>query len=64
VRTSSVVLLPCTPASVAVARRRLIEELLAAGFFGAVIGDAALVISELLSNAIRHARPLPGRRWK
>jgi anti-sigma regulatory factor (Ser/Thr protein kinase) len=25
-----------------------------------VIGDAALVLSELLSNAIRHARPLPG----
>jgi anti-sigma regulatory factor (Ser/Thr protein kinase) len=26
----------------------------------AAIGDAALVLSELLSNAIRHARPLPG----
>ena len=25
-----------------------------------MIGDAALVLSELLSNAIRHARPLPG----
>jgi anti-sigma regulatory factor (Ser/Thr protein kinase) len=25
-----------------------------------VIDDAALVLSELLSNAIRHARPLPG----
>lgn len=24
------------------------------------IGDAALVLSELLSNAIRHAQPLPG----
>jgi anti-sigma regulatory factor (Ser/Thr protein kinase) len=24
------------------------------------VGDAALVVSELLSNAIRHARPLPG----
>jgi anti-sigma regulatory factor (Ser/Thr protein kinase) len=60
VRESSVVLLPWTPASVAVARRRLIEELLAAGIFDPAIGDAALVISELLSNAIRHARPLPG----
>ena len=27
----------------------------------AAIGDAALVLSELLSNAIRHATPLPGR---
>jgi len=27
---------------------------------GTAIGDAALVLSELLSNAIRHARPLPG----
>jgi len=25
-----------------------------------VVGDAALVVSELLSNAIRHAAPLPG----
>ncbi len=54
------VLLPWDPASVAIARRRLIEELLAAGIFDAAIGDAALVVSELLSNAIRHARPLPG----
>lgn len=59
-RKSSVVLLPCTPASVAIARRQLIADLLAAGIFAAAIGDAALVVSELLSNAIRHARPLPG----
>jgi two-component sensor histidine kinase len=26
----------------------------------AAVGDAALVVSELLSNAIRHAQPLPG----
>lgn len=60
VMKSGVVLLPCIPASVAVARRRLIEDLLAAGILAAAIGDAALVVSELLSNAIRHARPLPG----
>ncbi len=53
-------LLPWAPASVAVARRQLIEELHAAGIFDAAIGDAALLISELLGNAIRHARPLPG----
>ncbi len=62
VRESSVVVLPCHPASVAEARRRITAELIAAGFFDPVIGDAALVLSELLSNAIRHARPLPGAR--
>jgi anti-sigma regulatory factor (Ser/Thr protein kinase) len=54
------VLLPCAPASVALARRRLAAELTAAGIFDAVVGDAVLVVSELLSNAIRHARPLAG----
>lgn len=53
-------LLPAAPSSVAIARRRLTEELLAVGIFDAAVADAALVISELLSNAIRHARPLHG----
>lgn len=53
-------LLPAAPSSVAIARRRLTDELLAVGIFDAAVGDAALVISELLSNAIRHARPLHG----
>ena len=35
-------------------------ELTAAGIFDGVVCDAVLVVSELLSNAIRHARPLPG----
>jgi anti-sigma regulatory factor (Ser/Thr protein kinase) len=54
------VLLPYAPASVAVARRRLAADLTAAGIFAGAVGDAVLVVSELLSNAIRHARPLPG----
>jgi anti-sigma regulatory factor (Ser/Thr protein kinase) len=54
------VLLPYAPASVAVARQRLAADLIAAGIFAGAIGDAVLVVSELLSNAIRHARPLPG----
>lgn len=54
-------LLPCDPASVAVARRRITADLAAAGVFETAIGDAALVMSELLSNAILHARPLHGR---
>ena len=57
---SAVVLLPYTPSSVAVARRRLVSDLAAAGIYDAVVADAALVVSELLSNAIRHAAPLPG----
>jgi anti-sigma regulatory factor (Ser/Thr protein kinase) len=45
-----------------VARQRLAAELTAAGIFDGVVGDAVLVVSELLSNAIRHARPLPGSK--
>lgn len=62
VRDSSVVLLPYAAASVAVARHRLTADLLSAGIFDAAVGDAALVVSELLSNAILHAHPLPGGR--
>jgi anti-sigma regulatory factor (Ser/Thr protein kinase) len=60
VRATGAVLLPWAPASVAVARKRLAADLSAAGIFDAAVGDAVLVVSELLSNAIRHARPLPG----
>ncbi|MGE5133593.1 MAG: ATP-binding protein [Gemmatimonadota bacterium] len=57
---SSAVLLPYAPASVAAARWRLSADLRHAGVFPAAVGDAALVVSELMSNALRHARPLPG----
>jgi anti-sigma regulatory factor (Ser/Thr protein kinase) len=60
VAESSVLVLPFTPASVGVARRRLVSDLIGAGLYGSTISDAALVLSELLSNALRHARPLPG----
>jgi anti-sigma regulatory factor (Ser/Thr protein kinase) len=60
VRAAGTVLLPWAPASVGVARKRLAADLSAAGIFEAAVGDAVLVVSELLSNAIRHARPLPG----
>jgi anti-sigma regulatory factor (Ser/Thr protein kinase) len=60
VRKSGTVLLPHAPASVAVARQRLTADLAAAGIFQGAVRDAALVVSELLSNSIRHARPLPG----
>ncbi|HEY2128809.1 MAG TPA: ATP-binding protein [Streptosporangiaceae bacterium] len=58
-RAASVVVLPFVPASVAVARGRLRAELRSAGIVAAPAADAALVMSELLSNAILHARPLP-----
>ena len=60
VGTLSAVLLPYAPASVATARWQLAADLREAGIAETAIGDAALVMSELLSNAIRHARPLPG----
>lgn len=60
VTTTGSMLLPYAPASVGVARQCLTADLTQAGIRHAAIGDAALVLSELLSNAIRHARPLPG----
>jgi anti-sigma regulatory factor (Ser/Thr protein kinase) len=57
---SAAVLLPYTPSSVAEARHRLVSDLAAAGIYEAAVGDAALIVTELLSNAIRHAAPLPG----
>ena len=60
VSQASVVLLPCVPSSVGAARGQLRTELRACGIFPGTIGDAVLVVSELLSNAILHARPLPG----
>jgi anti-sigma regulatory factor (Ser/Thr protein kinase) len=62
VSASSVVLLPHTPASVATARWHIRSDLRDAGICTPAIGDAVLVVSELLSNAILHARPLPGAR--
>ncbi|MFI5068361.1 MAG: ATP-binding protein [Streptosporangiales bacterium] len=62
VRAASVVLLPCVPSSVAVARGRISTELRGAGLLAGCVADAALVLSELLSNAILHARPLPDAR--
>ncbi|MQY05223.1 ATP-binding protein [Actinomadura macrotermitis] len=55
----SVVLLPHAPSSVAVARRRLSSELAASGVYESIVDDASVIVSELLSNALRHARPLP-----
>ncbi|MFC3522441.1 ATP-binding protein [Streptomonospora nanhaiensis] len=53
------VLLPHAPSSVTSARRRMCSDLRASGIETGKIDDAAIVLSELLSNALRHAAPLP-----
>lgn len=60
VGTSSVQMLPYTASSVGVARRRLIGDLIQVGVDEAAACDAGLVLSELISNALRHATPLAG----
>ena len=62
VTEASVLLLPFAASSVGVARRRLVSDLIAANVYDSAVCDVALVISELLSNALRHAVPLPGSK--
>jgi anti-sigma regulatory factor (Ser/Thr protein kinase) len=58
VPTSSTMALPHGPSGVGEARRRLRAELYNAGAPEAVVDDAVLILSELLGNACRHARPI------
>jgi hypothetical protein len=60
--TTSTMALPHGPAGVAGARRRLRGELCSYGVPEPVVDDAALILSELVSNAYRHARPLAAAR--
>ncbi|WP_150243859.1 ATP-binding protein [Nocardiopsis quinghaiensis] len=53
------VTLPYTPVSVTGARQRLCRDLRALEIDEERVDDAALVLSELVSNALRHASPLP-----
>lgn len=50
---------PFAASSVAVARQRLRTWLIDAGARREVVDDARIVISELVGNSVRHARPLP-----
>ena len=56
--SSATMAVPHGPASVSAARRRLRKDLAEHQVPDVVIDDAVLILSELLSNACRHARPL------
>ncbi len=60
VAEASELMLPFAASSVGEARRRLVSDLVAAGIYDSAVCDVALVFSELLSNALRHAGPLSG----
>ena len=56
--SSATMAVPHGPESVSAARRRLRKDLAGQQVPDVVIDDAVLILSELLSNACRHARPL------
>ncbi|MFD8967678.1 ATP-binding protein [Streptomyces sp. NPDC059568] len=58
VPTSSCMAVPHGPAGVGEARHRMREQLSRSGVSAAVVDDAVLILSELVSNACRHGRPL------
>ncbi|GAA2731624.1 hypothetical protein GCM10010360_15830 [Streptomyces nogalater] len=58
VPTSSSMAVPHGPAGVGEARHRMRAQLRSGGVAESVIDDAVLILSELLSNACRHGRPL------
>jgi anti-sigma regulatory factor (Ser/Thr protein kinase) len=56
---SEAVLVPHASTGVGAARHRLIADLTDRGVDAELVDDAALVLSELLSNALKHAHALP-----
>lgn len=58
VPTSSSMAVPHGSAGVGKARHRMRDQLRTGGVSESVIDDAVLILSELLSNACRHGRPL------
>ncbi|MFD2689011.1 ATP-binding protein [Streptomyces phyllanthi] len=58
VPTSSSMAVPHGPAGVGEARHRMRDQLRTGGVTESVIDDAVLILSELLSNACKHGRPL------
>jgi anti-sigma regulatory factor (Ser/Thr protein kinase) len=51
--------LPFSPTSVSVARQQLKAWLIDRGGSGEKVEDARVVVSELVANSVRHAKPLP-----
>ncbi|WP_116247936.1 ATP-binding protein [Nocardiopsis sp. FIRDI 009] len=58
-RVERSVTLPYAPMSVTGARQRLCSDLRAMDIGDERVDDASLILSELVSNALRHASPLP-----
>jgi len=60
--------MPWTAQGAPQVRRALVEDLTALGVSGEVIDEAEIVVAELVSNSLRHARPLSDGclrvRWK
>lgn len=56
---SEAVLVPHASVGVGAARHRMIADLTDRGLAPEAVDDAALVLSELLSNALKHAHALP-----
>lgn len=54
------VVVPHERTGVALARHAFADQMTAAGVRGDARDDAVLVLSELVSNAVTHAAPLPG----
>lgn len=50
--------IPWAPAAAARIRRVLVEDLADRGVEAEVVSEAEIVVSELVANAVRHARPL------
>ncbi|WP_367180030.1 ATP-binding protein [uncultured Phycicoccus sp.] len=59
---------PADPASVRIVRHEIVQDLLNRDLDEEIVGEAEMVASELLTNAVRHARPLSDGtirvRWK
>ena len=55
----TVLSVPSRPSSAAVVRRRIEADLVTAGIAQSIIDNAVIVATELVSNAVRHAKPLP-----
>jgi anti-sigma regulatory factor (Ser/Thr protein kinase) len=64
----SSLLVPHAATSVSIVRHRCVDELRLRGLDPMTIDDVALVVSELVGNAVRHGRPLAGggieARWQ